>query len=59
MMKLLALLHPPKPPAPAVRKCPECLEEVAAGARKCKHCGSSIPVTASLHAMAEDADLKV
>src|SRR5258708_39931129 len=34
----------PAPAAPAVpmKKCPECLEEVLAGARRCKHCGASM-----------------
>lgn len=55
MMKLLAVLDPKT----ARRPCPECLEEVAAGAQRCKFCTSTIPVAASLQtAMAEDAELK-
>jgi hypothetical protein len=55
MMKLLAVLDPKT----ARRPCPECLEEVAAGARKCKFCTSTIPIAASLqNAMDGDAQLR-
>jgi large conductance mechanosensitive channel len=36
-----ALIKPP-PPGPPTKKCPECLETIAAEARKCKACGSSV-----------------
>jgi len=36
-----ALIKPP-PPGPPTKNCPECLESIAAGARKCKACGSSV-----------------
>ncbi len=37
-----ALLKPaPAPPAPATKKCAECLEEIPAAARKCRCCGSA------------------
>jgi large conductance mechanosensitive channel len=35
-----ALIKPP-PPGPPTKNCPECLESIPAGARKCKACGSS------------------
>ena len=55
MIKLMAYLDPKS----ARRPCPECLEEVAAGARKCKFCCSIIPVGALLQdQMAEDPELK-
>jgi len=36
-----ALIKPP-PPGPPTKNCPECLESIAAEARKCKACGSSV-----------------
>ena len=29
-------------PAAATKKCPECLEEIAAAARRCRHCASAL-----------------
>ena len=38
-----ALLKPaPVPPPPPTKTCQDCLETVAAGARKCKFCGSAV-----------------
>ncbi len=55
MIKLMAYLDPKT----AKRSCPECLEDVSAGARKCKFCCSTIPVGALLvDQMAEDPELK-
>jgi len=36
-----ALIKPP-PPGPPTKSCPECLESIAAEARKCKACGSNV-----------------
>jgi large conductance mechanosensitive channel len=36
-----ALIKPP-PPGPPTKTCPECLESIAAEARKCRACGSSV-----------------
>jgi large conductance mechanosensitive channel len=36
-----ALIKPP-PPGPATKNCPECLEAIAAEARRCRACGSSV-----------------
>ena len=55
MIKLMAYLDPKT----AIRACPECLSDVAAGARKCKFCCSAIPVGALLQdQMADDPELK-
>ena|SRR5437899_1483325 len=36
------------PPAqPATKKCPECLSEIPAGARRCAHCTSALPASAA------------
>ncbi len=32
-----------EPAAPATRECPQCLEQVPAAARRCKHCTSELP----------------
>ena len=32
------------PPDPTTKKCPECLSEVPAAARRCAHCTSALPV---------------
>ena len=38
-----SLLKPaPAAPAPPSKKCPECLDEVPAAARKCRSCGSAV-----------------
>lgn len=38
-----SLLKPaPAPPAPATKKCQECLETVPAAAKKCRACGSAV-----------------
>jgi large conductance mechanosensitive channel len=34
------------PPDPTTKKCPECLSDVAIGARRCAYCTSALPVTA-------------
>lgn len=40
---LKAFVRPPAPaPAPATKTCPECLETIPAGARRCRACGSSV-----------------
>jgi large conductance mechanosensitive channel len=36
-----ALIKPP-PPGPPTKNCPDCLESIAAEARKCKACGSTV-----------------
>ena len=55
MIKLMNYLDPKG----ARRACPECLEEVAAGARKCKFCCSAIPIGAAFQEqLAEDPELK-
>jgi len=36
-----ALIKPP-PPGPPTKSCPECLESIAAEARKCKACASNV-----------------
>ena len=33
------------PPDPTTKKCPECLSDVAIGARRCAFCTSALPVT--------------
>ena len=33
---------PAAPPAPTTRPCPECLEEIPIGARRCAHCTSML-----------------
>lgn len=40
LLKLLEFLDPKN----AVRPCPECLQDIPSGARKCKCCGSSVPL---------------
>jgi large conductance mechanosensitive channel len=42
--KLLLRLQPP--PAPAVKKCPECLSEVPIMAKRCAHCTSPLGAAA-------------
>lgn len=42
-------------PKESRRPCPKCLEDVAAGAERCPHCTSVIPISASLQARM-DAD---
>ena len=32
------------PPDPTIKKCPECLSEIPAAARRCKYCGQLQPV---------------
>ncbi len=55
MIKLMGYLDPKS----AKRSCPECLSEVAAGARKCMFCCSAIPIGAAFQEqMAEDVELK-
>jgi len=40
-----SLLKPaPTIPAPATRECPECMETIPRAARKCRMCGSAVPV---------------
>jgi large conductance mechanosensitive channel len=34
----------PPPAAPTIKDCPECLEKVAAAAKRCKYCTSQLPV---------------
>jgi len=34
------------PPDPTTKKCPECLSDVAIGARRCAFCTSALPVSA-------------
>ena len=36
------LLLKPAAPAPATKTCPECLETIPAGARRCRACGSPV-----------------
>ncbi len=36
------ILLPKDPPAPATKSCPECLETLPAGAKKCKACTSTV-----------------
>lgn len=40
LIKLLEYLDPKS----AVRPCPECLSDIPSGARKCKFCGSAVPL---------------
>lgn len=40
LIKLLEYLDPKQ----AVRPCPECLSDIPSGARKCKCCGSVVPL---------------
>ena len=40
LIKLLEYLDPKT----AVRACPECLSDIPSGARKCKCCGSTVPL---------------
>lgn len=40
LIKLLEYLDPKQ----AVRPCPECLSDIPSGARKCKFCGSAVPL---------------
>jgi large conductance mechanosensitive channel len=35
------------PPDPTTKKCPECLSDVAIGAKRCAFCTSALPVTAA------------
>jgi large conductance mechanosensitive channel len=36
------------PPDPAIKKCPECLSDIPAEARRCAHCASPQPEAATL-----------
>src|SRR5262249_13289587 len=39
--RVMARLKPPEQ-APSTRKCPECLSEIPAAARRCAHCTSQV-----------------
>jgi large conductance mechanosensitive channel len=32
-----------EPPDPSIRKCPECLSDIPAAARRCRYCGQPVP----------------
>jgi large conductance mechanosensitive channel len=34
------------PPDPTIKKCPECLSDIPAAARRCAHCGQPVPAGA-------------
>lgn len=42
---VLVAVPPPVPAAVLTKTCPFCAEQVAAAAKKCKHCGETIDVT--------------
>ncbi|HET6371848.1 MAG TPA: large conductance mechanosensitive channel protein MscL [Candidatus Polarisedimenticolia bacterium] len=42
MITKIAMKPAPAPPAPAMKACPQCLEQVLAAAKKCKHCASPV-----------------
>jgi large conductance mechanosensitive channel len=48
LSKLKNATHVPPltPPAPTTRECPDCLEQVAIKAKRCKFCTSSLPEAA-------------
>ena len=52
MMHLLEAMDPKA----AVRPCPECLSMIPGGARKCKFCGSQVPLGASFKKKMKEDD---
>jgi large conductance mechanosensitive channel len=43
---LLARYRKEPPPDPSIRKCPECLSDIPAEARRCSFCTSPVPIAA-------------
>jgi len=40
--KILARFKPPIVEPPAMKKCPECLSDIPAAAKRCAHCGQPV-----------------
>ena len=44
---LVARYRKEPPPDPSVKKCPECLSDIPAAARRCSYCTSEVPIPAA------------
>jgi large conductance mechanosensitive channel len=43
MQYMVKRFHPPAPPPPATKACPECLSDIPIAAKRCAHCAQPVP----------------